>query len=189
MLTTYVLQSGNKPKMRSKRRRNSSVPPPPPNPHAQPRQPREPVSSRPPVLLLQSFQTSTYHPIRFCSCESCPTRRARRACLLSLVGSKDSRKSDWYPAERELLSSSTRTRLEQSARRRLRLACPWANRASRFASPTSASSRWRVASYKISQSRSFWRSEGCVLNICVLGIRRALTCLSCCRNASRLCIT
>lgn len=167
MLTTSVLQSGNKPKKRSKHRRNSSVPPPPLNPHAQPRQPRELVSSRPLVPRLQSFRTSTYHPTRFCSCGSCPTRRARRACLLSLVISKDSRKSEWCPAERGLLSSSTRPRLEQSARRRLRLACPWASRASRFASLTSVNSRWHVASYKISLSRSFWRLEGLVLNVCI----------------------
>jgi hypothetical protein len=184
------LQSVSKPTRPSKHRRSSSVLLPPPNPHAQPRPPKVPVSSPPLLPPLPSFRTSTYHPTRFCSCGNCRTTQPRKACLLSLAGSRDSRKSDWYPVARELHSSNTRPRLEQSARRRLRRACPWATRARRFALPTSDSSReWFVASYKISRSRSFWRLEGLVSSTCVLEIWRVLPLSSCCRNASRLRIT
>lgn len=163
------MQSGNKPRRPSKHRRNSSVLPPPSKQVVQRKPPKVPASSLPLALRLPSFQTSTYPPTRFCSCGICPTTQTRKVFLLSLVASKGSRKSDWCRVVRESHSSSTRPRLEQSARRRLRRACPWATRARRFALPTSDSSRgWYVACYKISRSRSFWRLEGLIFSVCVL---------------------
>lgn len=190
MLILFILKSANKPTRPSKHRRNSSVLLPLSNPRAQPRPPKVPVSSPPPLRRPLSFPTSTFHRTRFCSCGNCRTTQHRKACLLSLAGSKDSWKSDWCRVARELLSSNTRPRLEQSALRRLRRACLWATRARRFALPTNDSSRgWFVASYKISRSCSFWRLEGLLSSTSVLEIRRALLWFSSYRNVSRLRIT
>lgn len=155
-------QSVNKRTTPSRPRRSSSVPPPPrlSTTHAQQRPRRAPVSSPHPVLRLRLFSTSICLPTRFSSCGICPTTPARRVSQRSLVVSKDSRKSDWYPAARVLPSSSTRPSQVLLARRRLRQVCPWESRASQFVLRSSGS-KYGCGSRgsKISLSCSFgvWR--------------------------------
>lgn len=129
-------QSADKPRKPSRPKRNSNAQPAPLMSLVQQRPPRELVSNQAPAQQQQLSQMNISPRTRSCSCGICPTTPIKRALLPSLAVSRGSRKSDWYLGGKESLSSSMRTNLELSVRRKLRPECLWEMLGSLFGLPT-----------------------------------------------------